>query len=64
MVSLVKCHFPALVQVHVGITKEAFGHPIHVPRLLQGQHSQGQVQVFGNFWTQRHRGNVEAVFAT
>lgn len=63
-VSFVKRHLLALVHVHVGVTEEALGHAIHIPRLLQGQHSQWQVQVFGNFRAQRYRGNVEAVFIT
>lgn len=62
--SLVKCHLLALVHVHVGITEEALGHSIHVPRLLQGQRSQWQVQVFGNFRAQGYCGNVEAIFTT
>lgn len=63
-VSFVKRHLLALVHVHVGVAEEALGYSIHVPRLLQGQHSQWQVQVFGNFRAQCYRGNVEAVFIT
>lgn len=62
--SLVQCHLLALVHVHVGITEEAFGHSIHVSGLLQGQHGQWQVQVFGNFRAQCYSGDVEAILTT
>ena len=61
ILSAIQTHAGALVQVHVGIAKETFGHTLHVSRHLTGQFSGRHIQVGPNFGAGVDLWDVEAV---
>lgn len=59
--SAVKTEAGALIQVHVGITKKAFGHTLHVSRYLSQKLCRRHVQVSADFRASMNFWDVEAI---
>lgn len=60
--SAIETHAGALIQVHVGITKETFGHTFHVSRHLIGQLGGRHFQVGADLRAGVNLRDVEAVY--
>lgn len=59
--SAVQTHAGVLIQVHVGITKKAFGHALHVSRYLSQKLRRRHVQVSADFRAGMNFWDVEAI---
>lgn len=59
--SAVQTQAGALIQVHVGITKKAFGHTLHVSRYLSQKLCRRHVQVSADFRAGVNFWDVEAI---
>lgn len=59
--SAIETHAGALIQVHVGVTKETFGHTLHVSRHLTGQFRGRHFQVCADLRAGVNLRDVEAV---
>lgn len=59
--SAIETHAGALVQVHVGVAKEAFGHTFHVSRHLIGQLRGRHFQVHADLGAGFNLWDVESV---
>ena len=62
--SAVEQHVGALVQIHVGVAKQTFGHALHVPWYLIGQLREGHVQVVRHLRAGLYLRDVEAIDLT
>lgn len=60
--SAIETHVGALIQVHVGVTKETFGHTFHVPRHLIGQLHGRHFQIHANLGAGVNLRDVESIF--
>lgn len=59
--SVVEAHAATLIQVHVGVAEEPFGHAFHVPRNLSGQLGRRHVQVDADLGARSHFRDVETI---
>lgn len=64
LLSVIKRHAAALVQVHVAVTEESLGHALHVTWNLLSKLGERHLEVKRHLWTRFDLRDVVAVYIT